>query len=71
MEREGFVRTQRTPLDPPLSRLCGLRTIAGQQLLPSVERVQALGDISRSGYVVTATKLVHRLQIRSIGLVQN
>ena len=31
-----------------------------------IEPVQALGDISRSGYVVTATKPVHLLQIRPI-----
>jgi len=31
-----------------------------------IERVQALADIWRSGYVVIATKPVHRLQIRPI-----
>jgi len=31
---------------------------------PGRQRVQALADISRSGYVVIATKPVHRLQIR-------
>jgi len=36
------------------------------QFKPVVERVQALTDISRSGYVVIATKPVHRLQIRPI-----
>jgi len=34
--------------------------------LPGIERVQTLADISRSRYVVTATKPVHRLQIRQI-----
>ena len=33
---------------------------------PGIERVQALADISRSRYVVIATKHVHRLQIRPI-----
>jgi len=33
---------------------------------PGIERVQALDDISRSGYVVIATKPVHRLQIHPI-----
>jgi len=33
---------------------------------PRIERVQALADISRSGYVVIATKSVHRLQIDPI-----
>jgi len=28
-----------------------------------IERVQALADISRSGYVVIVTKPIHRLQI--------
>jgi len=32
-------------------------------LKPGIERVQALADMSRSGYVVIATKPVHRLQI--------
>jgi len=40
--------------------------LQGQYLEPGVEPVQALTDISRSGYVVIATKPVHRLQIRSI-----
>jgi len=31
---------------------------------PGIQRVQALADISHSRYVVIATKLVHRLQIR-------
>jgi len=31
-----------------------------------IERVQALADISRSGYIVIATNPVHRLQIRPI-----
>jgi len=35
-------------------------------LKPGIERVQALADISRSGYVVIVTKPVHRLQIRPI-----
>jgi len=30
---------------------------------PGIERVQALADISRSRYVVIATKPVHRLKI--------
>jgi len=34
-----------------------------QQIKPGIKRVQALADISRSGYVVIATKPVHRLQI--------
>jgi len=34
--------------------------------IPGIERVQALTDISRSGYVVISTKPVHRLQIRTI-----
>jgi len=33
---------------------------------PGLQRVQALADISCSGYVVIATKPVHRLQIRPI-----
>jgi len=33
-------------------------------LQPGIERVQALADISRSRYVVIATKPVHRLHIR-------
>jgi len=33
---------------------------------PGTEWVQALADISHSGYVVTATKPVHWLQIRPI-----
>jgi len=33
-------------------------------LQPGIERVQALADISRSRYVVLATKPVHRLHIR-------
>jgi len=38
------------------------------QTEPGIKRVglQALADISRSGYVVIATKPVHRLQIRPI-----
>jgi len=32
-----------------------------------MERVQALADISRSGYVVITMKSVHRLQIRLLG----
>jgi len=35
-------------------------------VIPGIERVQALADISRSGYVVIATKPVHRSQIRPI-----
>jgi len=35
-------------------------------LQPGIERVQAFADISRSRYVVIATKPVHRLQIRPI-----
>ena len=35
-------------------------------MTPGIERVQALADIPRSGYVVIATKPVHRLQIRPI-----
>jgi len=35
-------------------------------LQPAIERVQALADILRSGYVVIATKPVHRLKIRPI-----
>ena len=34
------------------------------QCKPAIERIQALADISRSDYVVIATKPVHRLQIR-------
>jgi len=30
----------------------------------AIERVQALADISHSGYSVTATKPLHSLQIR-------
>ena len=37
-----------------------------RQIKPGTERVQALADISRSRYVVTATKPVRRLQIRPI-----
>jgi len=33
---------------------------------PGIDRVQALADVSRSVYVVIATKPVHRLQIRPI-----
>jgi len=39
-----------------------MRTIFNQ----ASERVQAFPDISRSRYVVIATKPVHRLQIRPI-----
>jgi len=31
-----------------------------------IERVQAVAEISHSGYVVIATKAVHRFQIRPI-----
>ena len=37
-----------------------------KQKKPGVEWVQALTDISRSGYIGTARKPVHRLQIRPI-----
>jgi len=36
---------------------------AWQDYLPARERVKALADISRSGYVVIATKPVHLLEI--------
>jgi len=35
-------------------------------MTPGIERVQALADIPRSGYVVIATKPVHRLQILQV-----
>ena len=43
-------------------RICTTRRISQ----PGIERVQPLADISRSRYVVIATKPVRRLQIRSI-----
>ena len=43
------------------------RTLLTMSLIKTcIERVQALADISRSRYVVIATKPVHRLQIRPI-----
>jgi len=33
---------------------------------PGIERVQTLADISRSHYVVIATKPMHELQIRPV-----
>ena len=40
------------------------RSSGSNNFKPGTERLQALADISRSRYVVIATKPVHRLQIR-------
>ena len=49
-----------------LSFVLSLTSSIAAAIKPGIERVQALADILRSGYVVIATKPVHQLQMRPI-----